>query len=113
MSQPISRRLLPHLITVDRYLRTDGGKSYYDPVPVTLTWVRVEPVKQTAQKSLGEMKNDRFKIFVDRVNTYPQAFELKAKDRVTFNGTQVFVRAVEPLYGTDAAVHHWEVYCGV
>jgi hypothetical protein len=112
VSQPIPRRMLPHVITVEPYLKTNGSTSVYGP-GVTLKFVRVEPVRQSAQKSLGDMKNDRFKIFVDRVNSVPQAYETKAKDRVTYAGTQVIVRAVEPLTGDGPLVHHWEVYCGV
>jgi hypothetical protein len=80
---------------------------------VEVTFVRVEPVRQSAQKSLGDMKNDRYKIFVDRENSAPRAFEIKAKDRVTSGTSVIIVRAVEPLTGDGPLVHHWEVYCGV
>lgn len=112
MSQPIPRRLLPHLIVVEPYLKSEGSKAVYGPA-VTVSWVRVEVVRQTAQKALGDMKNDRFKVFVDRVNSFPPGFELKAKDRVIYNAATVTVRTVEPFTGSGSLVHHWEAYCGV
>lgn len=110
MSKAIPVRLLPHSATLESYLGTVNSLPNYSP-PVTLLHVRFEPVKQNAMTSLGDMKNDRFLLYFDCVNSLPAGTAIAIKDRITFNGVALSARKVTPLYGDSAAVHHFEVNC--
>lgn len=127
MSSPIPRRLLPHTVTVERYISTaKSGPVYRDSIEFQN--VRVEPVKQNALSSLGDAKADRFLLFIDCKNSlaiphYPTGDSLPTdselpvdglgfipsiKDRVTFQGQAMVVRTITPFYGSGQAVHHYE-----
>ena len=103
--QQIPRRVLNHSVTF--YARS--GVDTYNKVTyatgVNISYVRVEPVKQTSLKSLGEMKDDRMILFYDYKNSYPIGINIKALDKITYNGTDYIVRSVN-----DYVNHHCEVY---
>jgi len=110
MSKAIPVRLLPHTATLEHYLGTVNSVPTY-AAAVTLFHVRLEPVQQNAMTSLGDMKNDRYLLFFDCVNSLPAGMSFTVKDRITFNGTTVSVRKVTPCYGDSSAIHHYEVNC--
>lgn len=110
MSKAIPVRLLPHNATLEPYLGTVNSLPNYGPA-VTLLHVRFEPVKQNAMTSLGDMKNDRFLLIFDCLNSLPAGTVFAIKDRITFNGATLSARKVTPCYGDSAAVHHYEVNC--
>jgi len=109
VSNPIPRRLLIHSATLAPYV-SPGPPVVYGTA-VTLTHVRLEPVKQNAMTSLGDMKNDRFLLFFDCKNSLPVGRTFSMKDRITFGGQALSVRKVTPCYGDDSTVHHYEVNC--
>jgi hypothetical protein len=58
--------------------------------------------------SLGDTKNDKLMLIVDRLNTSPPQIVPTVKDRVTFEGKPYIVRSIAAIYGTGPFVHHWE-----
>jgi hypothetical protein len=58
--------------------------------------------------SLGDTRNDKLTLIVDRLNTFPAQTVPKEKDRVTFEGVPFTIRRVAAIYGAGAFVHHWE-----
>jgi hypothetical protein len=111
MSKPIPVSLLRNTGTLETYIKTVNGLAQYAPVATTLTRVRFQPVKQNAMTALGDMKNDRFTLFIDCVNSLPKGTVPAKKDRITFGNMALIVRDVIPQYGDDAGVHHYEVAC--
>lgn len=110
MSAPIPRRLLPHSAKYKPYTGTVASVKQYG-TEVDLVFVRVEPVKQNAMTSLGDMKNDRVNFFYDCVNSRPIGLVFRVNDIITFDGVAYSVRKASPVYGNGPAVHHWEVAC--
>ena len=109
MSSPIPRKNLPHSATL--YKRT-GVDQYNKPTyaaAVTLSFVRVDPLKQTALTALGEMKNDKMHLFFDCVMSLPVGTKFNQMDRVVFGDFNLTVRQTDTLYGDGAAPHHYEV----
>ena len=109
MSRPIPRRLLPHTATL--YKRT-GVDQYNDPTyaaGVALQFVRFEPTKKTALTALGEMADDKMMLFFDCVNSLPVGTTFGQMDRVVFGGFDLTVRQADPMTGSGADVHHYEV----
>lgn len=108
MSRPISRSLLVHGATLAPYTGTVNSVKQYGTA-VTLTHVRMQPVKQTAMTSLGDMKNDKFLMFFDCKNSAPSGTTFKTLDKITFGGQVLAARMVTPCYGDSPDVHHYEV----
>lgn len=109
MSNPIPRRLLIHSAALAPYVSPGPPVSY--GTSLTLTHIRMEPVKQNAMTSLGDMKADRFVLFFDCKNSGPAGQTFAMKDKITFGSQILSVRKVTPCYGKDATVHHYEVNC--
>jgi hypothetical protein len=59
--------------------------------------------------SLGDMKNDRFKMFFDCVNSAPVGTVIKKDDKIVYGSLTLFVRSVEPCKALGSTVHHYEV----
>lgn len=110
MSNPIPRRLLIHSGTLAPYTGTVNSLKTYGAA-VTLEHVRFDPVKQNAMTSLGDMKNDRFTLFFDCVNSRPAGTVPAVGDKITFGTLALFARKVTPCYGSTPEVHHYEVAC--
>jgi Minor capsid protein len=109
MSKPIPRRLLIHSAALAPYVSPGPPVSY--GTSVSLSYVRLEPVKHNAMTSLGEMKDDKFLLFFDCKNSLPVGRTFAKKDKITFGALILSVRIVTPCYGDDATVHHYEVNC--
>ena len=108
MSSPIPRRLLPHKASYAAYAGTVNSVKTY-ATAVDLSFVRFEPAKQNAMTSLGEMKNDRYLLFIDAINSRPLGLVPKMLDKVVFSGATLSARKVTACYGDSAEVHHYEV----
>jgi hypothetical protein len=109
MSNPIPRHLLIHSAALAPYVSPGPPVAY--GTSVNLVHVRFEPIKQNAFTSLGEMKDDRFLLFFDCVNSLPAGQAFAKKDKITYDGLALSVRIVTPCYGNSASVHHYEVRC--
>ena len=68
--------------------------------------VRLEPVEKQTLTDLGEMKDDKYLMFVDMVHSTVVA--LAKGDKITFNGTELTVREVFPA-PDEKGTHHLEV----
>lgn len=110
MSRPISLRALKHTCTLEPYSGMVAGAPTYG-ASVTLSRVRLEPVKHNALTGLGEMKDDKFILFFDTRNSLPSGQTFAKKARVTFDSIALTIREIVPCYGDSASVHHYEVHC--
>lgn len=108
MSSPISPAILTHSATLYPTTGVVNSVRTYGAA-VNLTSVRVRSVKQTAMASLGEMKNDKFLLTFDCVNSVPAGTTFKANDKIVYGSYTLAVRAAIPATGDSSAVHHWEV----
>lgn len=107
MSQPIPRRLLPHSASLEVYTGTVSSVDKYATTPIALKNVRFEQALSLENGGMGDTTNDKFTLFFSVGVSVGQVPKLK--DRITFNGSVLKVRAVKPCFGSDAAVHHYEV----
>lgn len=108
MSNPISLTILTHSATLYPYTNTVNSVKTYGTA-VNLTQVRVRSVKQNAMTSLGEMKNDKFLLTYDCVNSLPLATTFKAQDKIVYGASTLAVRAVTTATGDGDTPHHYEV----
>ena len=96
--------MLIHTVThlhpvIDKYGNETG-------TPTTMYRVRLEPVKKQTLTDLGEMKDDKYLMFVDMVHS--TVIAIAKGDKITFNGTELTVREVFPAPDEKGA-HHLEV----
>lgn len=104
----ISKGILSESATLYPYTGTvNSGKTY--SATVSLTNVRFVSIRQNAMTSLGDMKNDKYKMYFDCANSAPIGTTFKKDDKIVFGSLTMFVRAVENPKGMGTAVHHWEV----
>jgi hypothetical protein len=84
---------------IDKYDNETG-------TPTTMYRVRLEPVKKQTLTDLGEMKDDKYLMFVDMVHS--TVIAIAKGDKITFNGTELTVREVFPA-PDEKGTHHLEV----
>ena len=71
---------------------------------LSVMYVRCEPIKESAMRSLGEMKDDKLRLFYDFRNSSPTTLTISPLDKIVFNGVDYIVRQV-----LDFSPHHIEV----
>lgn len=112
----IPRTALTHSVI---YYEYDGVNEYGEPsykstgvdehgeplFGVSVLYVRCEPVKQTALRALGEMKDDKLILFYDCVNSLPASIVFKPFDKIVFNSQDYIIRTVG-----NYAPHHVELF---
>lgn len=109
MSNPIPRTLLQHSATLYQYTGTVNGADQFGTA-VSLGHIYVEPAKQNAMTSLGDSKNDTFRIWFDRVNSTPTGQTFKVKDKIVYDGLTCRIRKAQPIKpATSNVLHHWEL----
>lgn len=108
LSSPVSLGLLIHSATLYPYTGTVNSVKTYGAA-VNLTQVRFTSVKQDAMTSLGEMKNDKFKMTFDSANSAPSGTLFKVNDKIVYGTSTLAVRAVTTSYSSDLDPHHQEV----
>jgi hypothetical protein len=100
----IPRRILNQ--SVDYYKRKsldEYGNVTYETAQ-TINFVRLEPVKQSTLKALGEMKDDKLLMFYDYVNSSPNNIVFSELDKVVYSGRSFIIRTIADYIG-----HHAEV----
>ncbi len=75
---------------------------------LSVQYVRVEPVKESALRALGEMKDDKLVVYIDAKNSLPFV-NPRPMDKVTYGGVDYLVRHCNEMYGTDG-IHHVSVF---
>lgn len=109
MSNPIPIRLLKHSAVLYPYTGTTNGADQFGAA-VNLSHIYVEPMQQNAMTSAGDMKNDTFWVFFDRVNSLPSGQMFKPKDKIVYEGLTCRVRKAQPIKpAASDLVHHWEL----
>ena len=102
--RPIPRRILVHSVTYSARASVDeyNNPTYATGVPVS--FVRLEPVKMTALRALGELKDDKFTLYYDCENSEPTGVAFKELDKITYNGSDYIIRSI-----SDFSPHHLEM----
>ena len=104
MARPIPRHLLIHTVTHKSPVTDKYGNESGTTTPMYR--VRLEPVKKQTLSDLGEMKDDKYLMFVDMVHS--TVIAIAKGDKITFNGTELTVREVFPA-PDEKGTHHLEV----
>jgi len=104
----ISKSILSESATLYPYTGTVNSVKTYSAT-VSLANVRFVSIRQNAMTSLGDMKNDKYKMFFDCVNSAPSGMTFKKDDKIVYGSLTLYVRAVENPKALGTAVHHWEV----
>ena len=106
MIAPIPLYLLIHTVIYEEYQdNSDGyGEGYKDPV--TLRNVRVEPVSSLRRSNTTETQTFNSILFFDMTHSTPQV-NFVEKSKVTFNGQEMVVSKVNPMYSLK--LHHYEI----
>jgi hypothetical protein len=104
----IPRTVLIHTITHSARVSVDEFNLPTFGTPQEIKYVRMEPSKETSLTGLGEMKNDKYLMFYDCVNSYPVGRSFKEHDRVVYNGLTLFIRKIRECPG-ERAMHHYEI----
>lgn len=85
-------------VSVDEY-----GNTTYATV-VDISYVRFEVLKKSGLKSLGEMSDDKYKMFYDYSTSYPNTARFSELDKIVYDGKDLIVREI-----VDYKDHHCEV----
>jgi len=103
--RPIPLVLLQHSATLYTVSGTDENNVPIISASAPLTAIRCEPIKDTANKSLGEMKDDKLKMFYDCVNSSPLDVVFNIGDNIVHKNNTYFIRTI-----SDYAPHHYELF---
>lgn len=106
--KPIPLKVLIHTVEYhEKSNDTRYGTGYL--APITINNVLVTPSSKVSIVSSvdnNEKKETKGILFVDVINSKP-ATELKPQSKIVFNGLEMIVSKVKPIYGFD--LHHYEV----
>lgn len=107
--KPISKEVLIHEVTYEEFVPGDGFETEDGfKEPITLTNVLVQYLSNIARNNIAEALNYNALLFFDVVNSKSSGvFEFKEKSRVTFDGKQMIVEKINPIYAFK--LHHYEV----
>ncbi len=101
-------RQIPKIVLIHSGTYYNVSKDEYGNDTITasapLSAIRCEPVKSSALKALGEMKDDVLTLYFDCVNSSPKGQTFSKYDKITFNGQSYEIRDVK-----DFSPHHYEV----
>ena len=106
--KPIPKRLLIHTVTIKSPTGIDrmGVKTYTEPVEIK--HVRLEPISKRIQSKDKQDLQLSTLMFYDCKNSYPSTLNFTQGQVVTFNGLELIIQVVEPLYD-ERKLHHYEV----
>lgn len=106
MVNPIPHEVLIHEVTYEEYLGEDRFGEAYGP-PVTLGKVLVQPVSSIKRSSTSEEEAFSSLLFFDCVNSFPSEVKFKKLSKITFNGEEMTVNKINPIYAFR--LHHYEL----
>lgn len=106
--KPIPKNVLIHTCTYEKYVESGnwtGGDQFSDAIE--LTSVRIEYNKNYKKSANAEDNLYKAMLFFDVVNSNPKEVDFVIKSKVTFNGEEMRVVSVSPIYATN--LHHYEL----
>lgn len=104
--RPMPKAVLIHEVEYAEYTESDRyGKGYKDPV--TLTNVLVQPTSNINRSNVVESVAYSSLMFYDCTNSKPQNIEFKKNSKITFNGKEMVINKINPIYTFD--LHHIEL----
>lgn len=110
---PIPLHMLIHTVEYHEYIGENGewgGSESSYAEPIILKRVRVQPNERLYNTSTGDSVTFQSILFHDSVNSSPSKQTFKEKSKIVWNGKEMFIKEVEPLYTTNAdRPHHTEV----
>src|SRR4051812_45327008 len=112
----IPKQVLILSATYEEFLQGDGFEIEDGFKPsVMLSNVLLQPSGTSTQPNIvrsntGEAMLYNYTFFYDVVNSLANGeFEFKEKSRITFDGKELIVEKVNPIYAFN--LHHYEVFC--
>ncbi|QEL88480.1 putative minor capsid protein [Bacillus mycoides] len=111
---PIPMHMLIHTVEYHEYIGEDdiwGGSSASYAPPVVLKRVRVQPNEKVYITTTGDSVTFQSILFHDSINSEFPNHIFKEKSKIVWNGKEMFIKEVEPLYTTNPnRPHHTELY---
>lgn len=109
------KQVLIHTATYEEFVQGDGFETEDGfKASVMLSNVLLQPSGTSTQPNIvrsntGESMLYNYTLFYDVVNSSANGeFEFKEKSKITFDGKELIVEKVNPIYAFT--FHHWEVY---
>lgn len=98
--------VLIHEVLYEEYTEKDRyGKNFKKPV--TLKNVLVQPASNIKRSNVADQVAYKSLLFFDCVNSKPSAIEFVKKSKITFNGEEMIVDKINPIYAFS--LHHYEL----
>lgn len=98
--------ILIHEVTYEEYDEKDRYGNEFKP-PITLENVLVQPVSNIKRSGDSDAVAYESLMFFDCVNSKPQDVQFKKKSKISFNGAEMVVNKVNPIYTFN--LHHYEL----
>lgn len=106
MIRPMPKAILIHSVQYKEYVGEDRyGNSFKEPI--TLKNVLIQPVSATTRGNIGESISFNSLMFYDCTNSIPKDITFTKKSIITFNGEEMVVNKVNPIYTFN--LHHYEL----
>lgn len=111
---PIPLHMLIHTVEYHEYIGEDdiwGGSSASYAAPIVIERVRVQPNEKVYNATTGDSVTFQSILFHDSINSAHPNQIFKEKSKIVWNGKEMFIKEVEPLYTTNPhRPHHTELY---
>lgn len=106
MIRPMPKAILIHSVQYKEYIGEDRyGNSFKEPI--TLENVLIQPVSSIKRNNLGDSVSFNSLMFYDCTNSMPKNITFTKKSIITFNGEEMVVNKVNPIY--TFSLHHYEL----
>lgn len=106
MVRPMPLAILIHEVIYEEYAEKERrGKKYKDPV--ILKNVLVQPASNIKSSNIADQVAYNSLLFFDCVNSKPSDVEFKKQSKITFNGEEMIVNKINPIY--TFSLHHYEL----
>ena len=106
MIRPMPRAILIHSVQYKEYVGEDRyGNSFKEPI--ALKNVLIQPVSSIKRNNLGDSVSFDSLMFYDCTNSMPKNITFTKKSIITFNGDEMVVSKVNPIYTFN--LHHYEL----
>lgn len=106
MIRPMPKAILVHSVQYKEYVGEDRyGNSFKEPI--TLKNVLIQPISSIKRNNLGDLVSFNSLMFYDCTNSMPKNITFTKKSIITFNGVEMVVNKVNPIYTFN--LHHYEL----
>lgn len=106
MIKPMPRAVLIHSVEYYEYTKKDRYGNGFKK-PIMLKNVLVQPVSNIKSNNVGEEVSYKSLMFFDCINSIPKNLKFKKLSKIVFNGDEMIINKVNPIYAFN--LHHYEL----